>query len=75
MFQYIREEDRLEALEGFQQLLIKQSRGDHVEDIGTRDTNSCDNQKRDRTMWSRCGPNHVKNLMCHLFLFYLCDCL
>ena len=47
LFQYLQEEDRSKALEGFQQLLIKQSQGDLVEDIGNRDTSSYDNQKRE----------------------------
>ena len=47
LFKQLWEEDRLEALEGFQELLIKQSRGDLTEDISNRDTSSYDNKKRE----------------------------
>ena len=47
MFQHLREEDRSEALEGFQELLIKQSRGNLAKDISNRDTSSCGDQTKE----------------------------
>ena len=47
LFDHHREEDRSDTLEGLQQLLINQSRGDVTEDIDNWDTSSCGNQKRE----------------------------
>ena len=45
--EHLQEEDRSQALKGFQWFLIKQSLGDIVEDIGNQDTSSFDNQTRE----------------------------